>query len=95
MLVSFSISKHYNDEFLYDVVPMDTCHLLLGKHWQFDREMKHNGKKNTYSFQINGKTITLIPLGLQQVQKVIKRKEIKKESLYMKEQQIERALLSL
>ena len=32
-LVSFSIGKNYKDEVWCDVVPMDACHLLLGRPW--------------------------------------------------------------
>lgn len=28
---------------------MDTCHLLLGRPWQYDRRVSHDGFKNTYS----------------------------------------------
>ena len=83
MLISFSIGNHYNDKILCDVIPMDACHLLLGRPWQFDREVKHDGKKNTYSFKFNGKTITLTPLSPQQFHKATKGKEVKKMSLFM------------
>ena len=45
VLVSFSIGK-YEDEVLCDVVPMQAGHLLLGRPWQFDRKVKHNGFTN-------------------------------------------------
>lgn len=48
-LVSFSIEK-YTDEVLCDVVPMQASHILLGRPWQFDRRVTHNGFKNRYSF---------------------------------------------
>ena len=32
-LVSFTIGKHYQDEVWCDFVPMDVCHLLLGRPW--------------------------------------------------------------
>lgn len=41
---------------------MDACNLLLGRPWQFDREVTHDGRKNTYTFKISKKTITLAPL---------------------------------
>ncbi|KAI5657882.1 hypothetical protein M9H77_26675 [Catharanthus roseus] len=40
----------YKDEILCDVEPMQACHLLLGRPWQFDRKSLHNGEKNTCSF---------------------------------------------
>lgn len=49
VLVSFSIG-HYKDSTSCDVIPMDACHLLLGRPWQFDRDAFHRGKANTYSF---------------------------------------------
>ena len=45
VLVSFSIGK-YEDEVLCDVVLMQAGHLLLGRPWQFDRKVKHNGFTN-------------------------------------------------
>ena len=39
--VSFSIGK-YHDKVLYDVVPMDMSHLLLGRPWEFDNKVTSN-----------------------------------------------------
>ncbi|GKV34681.1 hypothetical protein SLEP1_g43035 [Rubroshorea leprosula] len=61
VLVSFSIER-YKDEVLCDVVPMHAGHLLLGRPWQYDRRVTHDGFKNRYSFIMEGKTITLTPL---------------------------------
>ena len=52
VLVSFRIGK-YEDEVLCDVVPMQAGHLLLGRPWQFDRRVKHDGFTNKYSFVLN------------------------------------------
>lgn len=95
VLVSFSIGKNYEDEIVCDVVPMDACHLLLRRPWQFDKEVTHDGKKNTYSFKFKGKTITLLPLSPQEANKAMKRKGVRKESMYMNGQQVEKAFLSL
>ncbi|KAK2971902.1 hypothetical protein RJ640_011683 [Escallonia rubra] len=39
------------DQAVYcDVVPMDACHILLGRPWQYDRKTMHDGVQNTYSF---------------------------------------------
>lgn len=65
-LVNFSIGQ-YKDEILCDDVPMHAGHILLGRPWQYDRKVKHDGFRNRYSFDMNGKTITLVPLKPQQV----------------------------
>ena len=47
-MVPFTI-RGYMDKVICDVVPMNASHLLLGRPWQFDREVVHNGRANTYS----------------------------------------------
>ena len=66
VLVAFSIGK-YEDEVLCDVVPMQAGHLLLGRPWQFDRKIQHDGFTNKYSFVHNQRTVTLVPLTPRQV----------------------------
>ena len=66
VLVTFSIGK-YQDEVLCDVVPMHAGHILLGRPWQYDRRVTHDGFKNMYSFEKEGKTIKLAPLTPSQV----------------------------
>src|SRR4029078_9616696 len=58
-LVSFSIGDKYKDEVLCDVVPMTACHLLLGRPWQFDRRVIHDGFANTHSLLYNNKRVIL------------------------------------
>ena len=60
-LVSISIGSTYKDDVVCDVVPMDTCHLLLGRPWEYERNIDHNGRSNTYSFLFGGVKITLVP----------------------------------
>jgi hypothetical protein len=62
----------YMDEILCDVIPMDVCHILLGRSWQFDRKVIHDGRKNTYTLENNGRTHMLLP---------IKDKEKKRKSI--------------
>ncbi|XP_057719736.1 uncharacterized protein LOC130934169 [Arachis stenosperma] len=64
--IQFSIGR-YSDEVLYDVVPMQACHLLLGRPWQYDRKVVHDGFTNRYSFTYLGKKITLVPLTPKEV----------------------------
>ncbi|GJR75260.1 putative reverse transcriptase domain-containing protein [Tanacetum coccineum] len=61
VLVAFSVGTTYKDNVWCDVVPMDACHLLLGRPWEYDRNTTHNGRANTYSFLFDGVTITLMP----------------------------------
>jgi len=41
------------------VDPMEACHLLLGRPWQFDRGVQHDGRSNKYSFMHFGKKLFL------------------------------------
>ena len=61
-LLSLSIGKTYKDEIWCDVVPMDACHVLLGRPWLFDRSVIHDGRMNTYTFTKDHKKITLTPI---------------------------------
>ncbi|KAJ9546716.1 hypothetical protein OSB04_019259 [Centaurea solstitialis] len=60
-LVHFSIGTRYKDDVWCDVVSMDACHLLLGRPWEYDRNVVHDGRANTYSFVFDGVKITLVP----------------------------------
>ena len=60
VMISFSFGG-YLDSVCCDVVPMDACHLLLGRPWQYDKDATHRGKTNTYSFEFKGRTITFLP----------------------------------
>src|SRR3989337_1577903 len=64
--VSFKIGA-YEDTLECDVVPMSVCHLLLGRPWQFDRGVTHNGRTNQYSFKMKGKEFILRPMTPSQV----------------------------
>ncbi|PKI47708.1 hypothetical protein CRG98_031841 [Punica granatum] len=60
-LVSFSIGLKYKDAMWCDVVAMDACHLLLGRPWQYDRRVIHEGRTNSYSFMFENVKIVLVP----------------------------------
>jgi hypothetical protein len=64
--VSFKIGA-YEDTLECDVVPMSVCHILLGRPWQFDRNVIHNGRTNYYSFKMSGKEYVLRPMSPSQV----------------------------
>lgn len=59
--LNFSIGDKYVDDIWCDVVPIDACHLLLGRPWQFDRDVAHNGLRNTYSFLFADVKFVLLP----------------------------------
>jgi len=52
--IAFCIGK-YVDEVVCDVVPMKASHLLLGRPWQYDRKVTHDGLANKYSSCLRGK----------------------------------------
>ena len=46
---------------------MDVCHILLGRPSQFDRNASHDGKMNTYVFEMDGTKHTITPLKYEYV----------------------------
>ena len=44
----------YQDEVLCDVIPMDICHMLLGRPWEIDMHDVHDGHVNTYTLKKDG-----------------------------------------
>jgi len=66
VLLTFSIGK-YVDDVLCDMVPMEDKHVLLGRPWQYDRDVVHNGVTNQYSFFHKGKKVVLSPLSPSEV----------------------------
>ena len=68
MEIKFSIGN-YKDEVLCDVVPMEACHILLGRPWQFDKKTLHDGLPNEISLIHKHKKFVLSPLPHSQVVK--------------------------
>ena len=48
---------------------MEASHMLLGRPWQFDKQTFHDGYTNKFSFNFQGRKITLKPLSPQEVSK--------------------------
>jgi len=46
---------------------MHVTHMLLGRPWQFDTKAKHDGFKNKYLLEKDGRIYTLAPLTPKQV----------------------------
>ena len=57
----------YVDEVECDVLPLEVCGLLLGRPWQYDRNVIHAGRSNIYFFVHNGKQQTLKPMKDDQI----------------------------
>jgi len=57
VLITFAIRK-YKDEVLCDVVPMKVIHVLLGRPWQYDRKILHDG--HTIMLQPHGSEYVLL-----------------------------------
>eukprot|EP00253_Pinus_taeda_P033278 PITA_33278 len=52
----------YKDIIVCDIMPMDVCHILLGRPWQYDRKVTHDGVLNRYKFEKDGVKHTLVPI---------------------------------
>ena len=59
--VEFQIGT-YKDVVLCDIIPMDVCHILLGRPWKYDIKVVHDGRKNTYSLEKDGNIHSLSTL---------------------------------
>jgi len=82
-------NESYEHKVLCDIVPMEVCHILLGRPWLLDKKFMHNGLTNEITFTHKIKKCVLHPLTPNQVikdqvymkQKREKEKEKKSENL--------------
>ncbi|XP_074298818.1 uncharacterized protein LOC141629768 [Silene latifolia] len=86
-LVSLSLGP-YNDDIWCDVISMSECHILLGRPWQFDRKVEHDGRTNVYSVTNGKTTFNLKPLSPNKIKEL----KSKKGSLFMKAREVEEVL---
>jgi hypothetical protein len=59
--INFAIGS-YHDVVECDVVPMQACHILLGRPWQFDMDCVHYGRSNQFLLLHHDKKIVLLPM---------------------------------
>ena len=59
--VEFQIGR-YKDKVVCDIMPMDVCHILLGRPWQYDKKVVHDGLTNCYKFVKDGIKHMLVPI---------------------------------
>jgi len=93
ILITYSIGN-LRDEVLCGILPMDVCHLLLGRLRQFDRNDICNGWSNAYSFKLKSRSYTLTPLLPSQVQPIHKPNgegNTSEKALFLSETRVERS----
>eukprot|EP00253_Pinus_taeda_P007896 PITA_07896 len=73
--VEFHIGK-YKDKVICDIMPMDVCHILLGRPWQHDWKVVHDGKTNCYKFVKDGIKHTLVPIKEEETTKASRMKAL-------------------
>ncbi|KAG7547976.1 Integrase catalytic core [Arabidopsis suecica] len=99
VLVPLSIGK-YEDEILCDILPMEASHILLGRPWQSDRRIMHDGFTNRYSFDFKRRKTVLVPMTPNEVYQDQIRLEQKGEKVkknpnfYAKAGEVKQALYS-
>ena len=72
---------------------MDACHILLGRPWQFDRDVSHKGRSNEYELKDKGKRIVLKPMSAQAVRAMsTKAKKKPNHTMLVSEREVEQVL---
>ncbi|RDX95511.1 hypothetical protein CR513_21957, partial [Mucuna pruriens] len=61
------VDRKYSDEVLFDVVPMEATHILLGRPLQHDHEVIYDRVTKRFSFVHNGLKVSLEPLPPKEV----------------------------
>ncbi|KAJ9562400.1 hypothetical protein OSB04_007560 [Centaurea solstitialis] len=60
--VPISIGKHYKEDVLCDVLDMSSCHILLGRPWQYDNDVMYKGRDNVMIFHWGEHKIAITPV---------------------------------
>nr|GEU43207.1 putative nucleotidyltransferase, ribonuclease H [Tanacetum cinerariifolium] len=60
--VPLAIGKHYNSLVIYDVIDIETCHVLLGRTWQDDMDATHQVLKGIEDVMENAIPAVIKPL---------------------------------
>jgi hypothetical protein len=63
--LTFSLGNSYEDMLWCDVIPMQACHVLLGRSWLYDRRVLYDGFANMYTFLHKDKKKVLKPMRVQ------------------------------
>ena len=57
-----SIGKHYKEDVICDVLDMNTCHVLLGRPWQYDNDVMYKGRDYIVIFRCGEHKIAITPV---------------------------------
>ena len=60
-LMKFKIGNYFV-EVLCNIMPLDCCHIFLGRPWKYDIYVVHDGRLNQYTLWVNGRKKILFPL---------------------------------
>lgn len=62
---------------------MQVAHILLGRPWQYDRKVLHDGEVNTYTFLFQRRQIRLMPMNDEEskAKQSAEKKEVKALSM--------------
>jgi len=83
--IEFSIG-FYKSSADFDIVPMQACHLLLGTPWININNVVHKKIENRYSFNYNGRKITLKSMtAIEILEANLERAERRKHGPFRKE----------
>ncbi|PHT31206.1 hypothetical protein CQW23_27543 [Capsicum baccatum] len=79
---------NYQDEVLCNMIPIQACHILLGRPREYDWSTKNDGKTNRYFLKLNGRKFTLHPLSPLQVNETHQRlRELKDKERKVREEE--------
>ncbi|XP_074306014.1 uncharacterized protein LOC141641243 [Silene latifolia] len=85
----------YNNDILCDVVPIDACHVLLGRPWKYDRNMVHHGRSNEYELVNKGKKIIFKPMAPSEVRSMsAKHGKAASMTMFASEQEVDEAIVN-
>lgn len=81
VLVPLAIGR-YKDEVSCDVLPMEAGYILLGRPWQSDRRVIHDGYTKKHSFEFKGRKTSLYLSLLKKFNKIWLNSKRRKKLIY-------------
>lgn len=69
-------TDEYSDEVDCDITYMYACHILFGRPWQFDHDVKQRGRKNSYKLEKEGAKYIFVLISERTPTKISKMKAV-------------------